>query len=452
MDFSSQMRSMAFRAALCLTALSYRTASALPDWIAELDAEGQATALSWGKRKQAEVARAYDGARHEREVRADRRLPPLPPFPSHSAVCAGGRPCRPGEGNTKGYKMWQQPYEHREHFVQTRRREPPANPDYSALLAAAKAVAIQKVVILAAADFDYRELALNWVAHVRARGHANALLLAMDSELVAELSRRGIAHADNSANLAAWNATCLQRHVQAVRTERHVAAAALVAASYDVLLCDVTAVFSADPMPYLLDASRQADVLFQRDDWPAEPNKVGLAVNSGFVYYRGSSSRAAEVARLIGAAVDRGLIEFYLRWNNIVDQYGWSFVLQKWATGGATSEFANETTIGTLKRNHCMRDGACLSYGLLPWDKFPRHYKPGGAKKWAELSPKALIFHMTVACAEQDAPCGGDALRTFKGNRQRLDRYDETDFVDMANALRAAGAWMLDTAGSVVLR
>jgi hypothetical protein len=33
----------------------------------------------------------------------------MPWFPTHATLCAG-RPCRPGEGNLRGYKMWVQPY------------------------------------------------------------------------------------------------------------------------------------------------------------------------------------------------------------------------------------------------------------------------------------------------------------------------------------------------------
>jgi len=35
-------------------------------------------------------------------------------------------------------------------------------------------------------------------------------------------------------------------------------------------------------------------------------------------------------------------------------------------------------------------------------------------------------------------------VRVFRGNRMRLDRYDETDFDDMVAALRAVGAWLVD--------
>ena len=64
----------------------------------------------------------------------------------------------------------------------------------------------------------------------------------------------------------------------------------------------------------------------QRDDWPSEPlRRMGSAANAGFVFVR--ATHADNAARLLMDIVVRGLIEFYLRWNNIVDQYGISYAL-----------------------------------------------------------------------------------------------------------------------------
>lgn len=41
----------------------------------------------------------------------------------------------------------------------------------------------------------------------------------------------------------------------------------------------------------------------------------------------------------------RGLIEFYLRWNNIVDQYGWSFIVESGGVRPRTSECTDPSTI-----------------------------------------------------------------------------------------------------------
>lgn len=165
----------------------------------------------------------------------------MPWFPTHATVCEG-RPCRPGEGNLKHvrekgagggwrYKQWTQPYIHREAWVQHRGRAVPHAPDpqttYAALAQAARRVAADNLVIVTAGDWDYRELVLNWVAHAHKWRYHNALVLAMDRELSDELQRRRIPFADLSAQLQRWNETCMQRHIQAVRTERHVAVAAV---------------------------------------------------------------------------------------------------------------------------------------------------------------------------------------------------------------------------------
>ena len=173
------------------------------------------------------------------------------------------------------------------------------------------------------------------------------------------------------------------------------------------------------------------------------------------------------MVRLVVDAAVRGLIEFYLRWNNIVDQYastaplpfqvvmplpvgayyappltryGWSFVIEGGGVRPRTSEWANETTAGTIKRKGCMKaqPPECAGVGFLPYDLFPRH------GRWPDLAPRALVYHMTIGCAEEKAPCAAPGVRPFKGNRQRLDRYDETDFDDMVTTLRGIGAWMVD--------
>lgn len=89
-----------------------------------------------------------------------------------------------------------------------------------------------------------------------------------------------------------------------------------------VLLCDATAVMLRDPLPMLRAAP--AAVLLQRDDWPSTAvNELGTAANAGFVWLRGGgdTARAASLVKLVERVVARGLVEFYLRWNNIVDQY-----------------------------------------------------------------------------------------------------------------------------------
>ena len=182
---------------------------------------------TWSQHKRDEIQKATEAEAYARRQREKAGLAPLPLFPTHTTVCSGGRPCRPGEGNMKGYQMWFQPYEHREGFVQSRSRRMPHRPEpqnYAELVSEARRVQTDGLVIVTSGDWDYREIVLNWVMHVH-RQHSNAVVIAMETELYAELRRRRIPVADNSANLNAWNSTCLQRHIQAVRMERHLAVA-----------------------------------------------------------------------------------------------------------------------------------------------------------------------------------------------------------------------------------
>ena len=55
----------------------------------------------------------------------------------------------------------------------------------------------------------------NQVLHAHKLQFSHALVIAMDVELHGDLARRRIPTVDNSANLRAWNNTCLQRYVQA---------------------------------------------------------------------------------------------------------------------------------------------------------------------------------------------------------------------------------------------
>ena len=82
----------------------------------------------WSAGKRAEIAKATEAEGRERARRARDGLPTLPIFPTHTTSC-GGRVCRPGEGNLKGYTMWFQPYEHREAYVQSRQRKRPHDPE-----------------------------------------------------------------------------------------------------------------------------------------------------------------------------------------------------------------------------------------------------------------------------------------------------------------------------------
>ena len=118
--------------------------------------------------------------------------------------------------------MWGQPYIHREAYVQAKSRRPPHSFDpptehYAGLVTTARSVARDNFVVMAAADFDYRLVVLNWYAHARRVGIRNAFVLSMDTDLHEDLRRRRVPSVDNAANTDAWNTTCLQRHIQRTR-------------------------------------------------------------------------------------------------------------------------------------------------------------------------------------------------------------------------------------------
>ena len=106
---------------------------------------------TWSPAKWREIDRATRAEEEARQARARRGIPPLPVTPTHTVRC-GSRDCRPGEGNLKHamdkhgkFKQWEQPYEHREGFVQSRLRSPPHRPrpnvEYAGLVALAARLA-----------------------------------------------------------------------------------------------------------------------------------------------------------------------------------------------------------------------------------------------------------------------------------------------------------------------
>ena len=348
-----------------------------------------------------------------------------------------------------GYRQWSQPYPHVDPIA--RSSHPPHGPDptgplYAPLVAVARSVARDGVVLLAIADFDYRELALNWHASARRVGLSNALLLAADAAMAGHLAERRVPYFNGSAAVDAWSSTRLDRHVQRVVMERHVAAAALLAAGVTVLLTDATSVFVRDPLPFLLAEARGAslDVLIQRDSYPPPTVRtLGCAVAAGFVFM--APSRA--LVSFLGALVVRGMVEFYLRWTNAVDQQGWNLLLKESSPtlelaglASHTSEYVNTTTAVALRKRYegcagkraaaAAAAGGCLRVGLLPYDRFPRH------GEWAALRETAMVWHGPRTRGTQP----------FRGHRLRLDRYDEEDFARMAAVLKAdPGLWAVGT-------
>ena len=291
----------ALRWVVCTPLLTHLTAAASP---ADYD-----TAEVWpGSRAPTKKEAADSGASLEQAMA-------MPWWPTHSVVCNDSRPCRPGEGNLKGYRFWGQPYIHMEDYVQSRLRRPPHEPnpkaEYARLCTIARRVQIDRLVVVAAADWDWRRIILNWVIHAHRLGYSNAIVLSMDEPLHADLHRRGIPSFDDSANLDAWNVTCLQRHIQQVRMERVLAVAALLSGGFDVLHTDATAIFVRD-FVQLLKATPNVDLLAQREGAPPDVLKrTWSGVNSGFIYLRATKSEA--MLRFLGEVVKRGLVEFYHR-------------------------------------------------------------------------------------------------------------------------------------------
>ena len=233
----------------------------------------------------------------------------MPWFPKHELVCNRTKRCRPGEGNTKGYRFWGQPYIHREEFVQSRHRRAPHEPnpavEYAKLVAMAKRVKKDGLVIMAAGDWDFRRIILNWAIHAHRHGYTNALVLSMDAELHMDLRQRGIPTVDNSANLNKWNTTCLQRHVQQVRTERLLAVAALIASGINVLHTDATVIFVRDVLPVLKSVPSDVDMIAQRHEAPPDVVKsTGSGVNPGFLFVRANKPEA--VVDFFKDAIKRG--------------------------------------------------------------------------------------------------------------------------------------------------
>ena len=150
----------------------------------------------------------------------------------HKVVC-DGRPCRPGEGNLRGYEMWKQPYAPLdEKTLQGLSKKPIHGPrgDYYAELVQ-RGIERAKpghFIAFAAADFDYRYFALNWHMSAKRAGlGSSAILYALDSPAYDFLAGHlGRAVVNGTATTEMWERTRLMRHIQRALAERHMAAGA----------------------------------------------------------------------------------------------------------------------------------------------------------------------------------------------------------------------------------
>ena len=249
------------------------------------------------------------------------------PYTPYTKDCSG-RPCRPGEGNpsiTHSYNPYTLPSAPADFIKGPPNDADPASPQYAPLVAAARAVAKHHLgrhghhlVLMCAADFDFREVAENWYRAIERVGMSNALVYALDAEVYQHLSSRGVPTFDGSANLDAWNRTRVQRHLQRAEAERHMAAAALTAAGLDVLLMDASQVVIGDVTQPLHELTKMGvDMAVSRSGCNGKP-PVGCGQWWNLVFLRGAGT-AEQRARAVAfqtAGVRKGMIDFYLRWWN----------------------------------------------------------------------------------------------------------------------------------------
>ena len=372
--------------------------------------------------------------------------------PLHKTMC-GGRPCRPGEGNLVGYEHWKMPWTPPpiDGLTKTAPRgwssgAPFPTIHYAALIDQARRVAIDDQVIFAAADFDFRELGENWYKATQRAGVGNALLYALDAPAYEYfLSRRITAVVNGTDNLDAWAGTRLQRHIQRALAERHMAAAALVGAGFDVLLTDTTHVVLRNPFGYLRAQRDDVDLWAMRGGCNAkrpEHSEAGLGCGMvwNFLFLRGArdAARGRRVVSFVQDAIDTGMVDFYLRWwaghHCIFMGYaenlrGGQARLERGLTALQNALRPNSTAVVEVLRSRAHRwckEEPCMRIGMLPHDKFP---PPGGF-------PDARTTAFVGRAARPD-------LDPKRSHRLRLDRYDERDFDNLVAAMKAQGLWLL---------
>ena len=322
---------------------------------------------------------------------------------------------------------------------------------YTELIAAAERVHEDRVVVLAAADFDFRELAENWYLAARRARISNALLYALDAEAAAHFVARAIPTANGTANLNAWSATRLQRHLQRALAERHMAAAALVHGGFDVLLTDVSAVLLRPIAPTLRSLSVDGPDLYAQRG-PCRLSKepaIGCSFQWNLLFARGNvpAPRRARVVTFVQAAIDRGMVDFYLRWwaGHHCIFMGYVKLLRdaqpqvesvSGAAATAEANVAHPNGIAVIRLRHpkwCASDGTvegtarpCMRLGQLPADLFPL----------AGDFPPHRMHAIIGRSARPD-------LDPKRSHRLRLDRYDDIDFDNLRKQMVSDGLWLL---------
>ena len=362
----------------------------------------------------------------------------------HKTVC-GDHICRPGEGNLKGYEHWKQPYESNplgglSRFPAHGWSRSAAFPDavYETLVAKARSAVPEgsNFLALTVADFDFRLLAENWYTATQATA-TPALVHALDNEVFSYLSARGVAVHNGTANLLAWESTKLQRHIQRALAERHMAAAALVSAGFDVLMCDTTHVLKRSVEPFFRVQPAQVDLFAQRGNCNARKERAGCGARWNFMFMRGSSAAARpRILRFVQSAMDTGMVDFYMRWwaGHHCIYMGYEkllravpFALEAPATAALNAAQPNATAVIRFQgKQLCFGGDDCLRLGQLPANLFP--------------SPGAYSTFKAEAIVGRTNRPDHDPKRS---HRLRLDRYDEIDFDNLKEAMTAEGLWLL---------
>ena len=376
------------------------------------------------------------------------------PLVLHNATC-GDALCRPGQGNLVGYEHWKMPEGLQEHWQRLSlneskglaHRPDPESAQYAPLVLAARGVASHNLVVVAAADVDYRYLALNWHRSAARSGMSNALVYCLDDELCAFLQGRAVPRFNGAKNMARWVSTRLKRHLQHVEAEKFTAATALAAAGLDVLLTDVSHVFLHDPAPFLREHTHGVEMAIGRGPCSGKP-PIGCSLWWNFFWLNGAGGerhnaheRRARIVAFNEAALGKGMVDFYLRWWNghhcMFQGFGKLFesaAPQLDAPAGLTPQAlvtSADTTAVVAFRPSQLTCGAattsdsCLRIALLPTAQFP----PPFAGAYRAANATALV---------------GRSQRPDRGHRLNLDRYDERDFESLREAMVEDGLWLLD--------
>ena len=379
-------------------------------------------------------------------------MAPPPPLVLHSPTC-GDSLCRPGQGNLVGYEHWKMPVGLQEHWQSLNEsrgvahKPDPESSHYMPLVLAARRVASHNLVVMAAADVDYRFLAVNWHRSTTRSGMDNALVYCLDKELYAYLLERAVPCFNGTDNMLGWVATRLKRHLQHVEAEKFTAATALAAAGLDVLLTDVSHVFLHNPLPFLKEHTHGVEMAIGRGPCTGRA-PVGCALWWNFFWLNGAggerhnaAERRARIVAFNEAAIAKGMVDFYLRWWNghhcMFQGYGKLFDSAgprlESPTGLTPQTLASSAELTALvaftpSQLTCGAAAAsegCLRIALLPTAQFP----PPFAGAYRSANTTALV---------------GRSQRPDRGHRLNLDRYDERDFEILRDAMIEDGLWLLD--------